>query len=135
MKPYHHVSVDAEMKQDTKMWLNFLVKDPTSVRKSFVDLSKVLLAVEISFFSDASASENKGLGCLFEHRWCFALWERSFIKQYKPSIGYLELYAVTVAIHLWAKHLSDRRVVIFCDNLSIAHLINQIAQIASFCCD
>ena len=124
-KQYHHVNVDQEMKQDTKMWLTFLNKDPLGVCRPFVDLSRALIADEIEFFSDASGAVHNGIGCLFKDAWSFAFWEEHVILQKQPSTEYLELYAVMIAIFLWAKDLANRRVIIFCDNMSIGHCINK----------
>ena len=57
-------------------------------------------------------------------RWCYTMWEPG-LRRNQPSIEYLELYAVTVVIVLWAKLLKNCRVIIFCDNLTITRVINK----------
>ena len=125
-KQHHHVNLDAETKDDCKVWLDFLQEENvSSVCRLFVDLSLSLKADEIMFYSDASTGESNGIGCVFNTRWCFDYWELGFIKKNQPSIEYLELYTITVAVVLWAKYLPNRRVVIFCDNQMITHVLNK----------
>ena len=113
------------MRTDTKVWLKFLKGDPMAVCRPFVDLSKSLVADQIFFFTDAAGSKTKeGIGCVYASNWCYTSWEKHFIENCRPSIRYLELYAIMVAIHLWVKSLSNTRVIIFCDNLSIVHALN-----------
>ena len=64
-------------------------------------------------FTDAAEGEKRGLGCVFEQKWRFAMWEDNFIRNCHPSIEYLELYAIMVAVELWARYLQNRRVIIF----------------------
>ena len=45
LKPYHHVKLDREFKEDCKMWEIFL-KDPLEVNRPFIDLSVTLEATE-----------------------------------------------------------------------------------------
>ena len=51
----------------------------------------------------------------------------------KPSIAYLELYAVIIAIELWAYRLANVRIIIFCDNQSVVEMINKAASPCKKC--
>ena len=42
----------------------------------------------------------------------------------KPSIEYLELFAVTVGVLNWVKLFHNRKIVLFCDNEAVVHMIN-----------
>ena len=127
------MTVDRDTKEDTEVWLDFLEKDPMVVCRPFVDCAKVLVADQLRWFTDASGGESNGLGCVFNEKWCYTAWEKNFIKKYSPSIEFLELYAVTVAVVLWAKYLKDKRVVIFCDNLSVVHMLNESTSYLGNC--
>ena len=107
LKRYHHVNVNSEMCLDAGMWLTLLTHDAT-VSRPFVDLSINVLADEIDFFSDASATPDKGFSCVFGRFWTLSMWQPGYIQKYGPSSDYLELYAVSVAILLWAKKLQNR---------------------------
>ena len=42
----------------------------------------------------------------------------------KPSIEYLELFAVAVAVKLWIRRFKNKKIYLFCDNLSVVHMLN-----------
>ena len=127
LKQYHHIRVDAEMKLDCAAWLQFL-EHPSSVARPMIDFDKCTFnAEELQFFSDATKARNLGYGTLFASHWCYQMWEPGLIQKYDPSIEYLELYAITVVIFLWAHKLENKRVVIFCDNESLVFWINKLS--------
>ena len=71
--------------------------------------SGTLITSKINFYTDASGSPKLGFGGVFEGHWMFSQWEKSFVETYKPSIEFLELYAVSVGIELWSEYLQNRR--------------------------
>ena len=87
----------------------------------------------IEFFSDASASRNLGFGCLYQNNWIQVMWEEGFIDECKPSIEFLELYALIAGILTWEKKLSNRRVAIFCDNMGVVHMVNGLTSSCQKC--
>ena len=95
--------------------------------------SVVLKAEKIGFFTDASGSHKLGYGCIFKDNWTFGTWGEDFIKKDKPSIEYLELYAVAVAIVLWSEKLANKRVRINCDNQSVVSMINKTVSSCKSC--
>ena len=132
-KQHHHVRVVGEMKADTVTWISFS-HSQESVARPWVDFKLVNDAETIQFYSDASWVHNKGLGRFFNGSWCYAQWEEGFVEKYKPSIEYLELYALTVGVLLWFHKLKDRRVRIHCDNLTICHVLNSNSSSAGTAC-
>ena len=42
----------------------------------------------------------------------------------EPSIEYLELYAVLVGVMNWIKIFANKRIILFCDNEAVVHMIN-----------
>ena len=46
------------------------------------------------------------------------------MQECEPSIEYLELFGVTVAMLLWLKHMPNKKIMLFCDNQSVVHMIN-----------
>ena len=86
--------------------------------RPFVDFEDDLVATELEFFSDASLNEHFRIGARFRDEWFFAQWPVGFIKSCKPSIQYVELLGLTMAVFTWIKYLAHRRVIIFCDNLA-----------------
>ena len=123
LKQHHHIRVDKEMKLDTLVWAQFL-ETPAAMYRPFIDFdAKTVHADEIDFHSDASGAKNLRCGAILGKAWFFTQWEPGFINTFKPSIEFLELYAVTLAIELWSYQLRNKRVIIFCDNLSVVHML------------
>ena len=109
LRKHHHITLDAEFKRDCQVWKEFLSdsKNGVTVCRPMVDLSTCLTAQEIFFYSDASAGEHRGMGCVFENDWLFAMWEPNYIKDYKPSIEYLELLVFCAGIFTWEHRLKN----------------------------
>ena len=137
LKPHHHIRLDAEFKNDCKIWLNFLNDDKLAkvVNRPMVNLSQNLLADQIVFYSDASAREDLDFGCILNKSWIFGRWEDGFIDQYKPSIEYLKLFALVVGMITWQNkpELNNCRVIMFCDNQVVVAMINNISSSCSQC--
>ena len=55
MKAHHHLNITKEMRSDLTMWLEFLVTPNVYCRRRpFIDYSKVLSAIDLDWFTDAS---------------------------------------------------------------------------------
>ena len=65
-----------------------------------IELTDFSLSTEIGFYLDASTAKNLGFGTIFGNRWIQGTWTPGFIDKYKPSIKYLELFALTVGFLL-----------------------------------
>ena len=128
LRHYHHVKIDEEFKRDGEIWLAFLENaNAKTITRPFLDFDSqdtTFNARTLSFFSDASANENLGMGCFFDGEWTFAKWEPDYIRNCQPSIAYLERYALCTAIFVWQEKLQNMRFVIFCDNESVVHMVN-----------
>ena len=96
----------------------------------YVDFARL----HISFYSDASASDKLGFGCLLNSKLIQGFWEPKFIEQ-KPSIEFLELFALTVGILTWQNHeeLTNCWVVVFCDNTAVVQMINNMSSSCKHC--
>ena len=51
----------------------------------------------------------------------------------QPSIEFLELYAVVVAVKLWISRFQNRRIILFCDNMSVVFMINRNSSKCKHC--
>ena len=110
LKQYHHVKLDSEFRFDCEVWRIFLAHHrDESVCRPMVDLESTVSATTLQFYKDVSANQKLGFGGIFNKRWLFGKWEVDFIKVNKPSIEYLELYAVIAAIITWGQLLQDQR--------------------------
>ena len=99
-----------------------------------VDLSdKGVTSQNIGFYSDASASKEMGFGTIMGNKWVQAMWNEgypNFIKECQPSIEFLELYALCAGVFTWEADdaLVNGRVILFCDNMAVVHMINEMTS-------
>ena len=126
-KKNHHLSVTGEMKADLRTWLEFL-QDPLSSARPFFHFNTQLLSTDIDFYTDASTSH--GCGGICGEDWFIFDWDQHDLvfKHVKPSINYLELYAVVVGVVNWIHRFRNRKVTIHCDNQSVIAMINQTSS-------
>ena len=121
LKPHHHIRINTEMRGDLEMWFSFL-NHPAVYCRPFLDFSKTIQADEIDMYSDASGKI--GMGALCGADWMMQLWDDEFIRKYRPSIEYLELFGVVAGVLAWIHRFRNRRVILFCDNKSVVDMIN-----------
>ena len=131
-KPHHHTNVDKQLKLDLQMWLTFLRFEGVFSRP-FLDFSLIINADEINFYTDASRNPNLGMGGVCEKAWFIKRWNPDFIRAEYPSIAFLELYALAVGVLLWAENYANKRIVIFCDNQSVVHMVNSTTSACKQC--
>ena len=126
LKQHHHIRVNGEIKADCQMWIDFL--DNYSQRITlcwlFIDLKKFESSETLFFYTDSSANKRLGFGGVFGYRWLFERWEPGYIAANKPSIEYLELAALCIVVITWGQYLTNTRIVIFCNNQAVVHMVN-----------
>ena len=132
MKKHHHIKVRAEMRMDLETWLHFL-DHPTIYARKFLDMDINITSEDVDFYTDASANPQLGCGGICEKDWFIQQWDEEFIKLCKPSINYLELYAMTVAILSWIHKFQNKRIFIFCDNMSVVQMVNNTTSKCKNC--
>ena len=124
LKPHHHTRLTVSLRNDLFMWLKFL-SNPNIFCRPFLDFTKLITANEISLYTDASRNANLGAGGICERSWFLVRWDYHFIIDNQPSIEFLELFAVVVAVKLWIKRYQNSRILLFCDNMSVVYMINK----------
>ena len=134
LKQYHHVNLDSEFRKDCLMWVEFL-QHQSVVNRPMVDFEdSTINSVQLRFYTDASGSQNHGgFGCYFFPEWTYSKWEKGFIKQYRPNIKCLELYALCVGVFTWEKRLQNVQAIIFCDNTAIWDSVNDSGSKCKYC--
>ena len=130
MMPYHHINVNREIKQDLQVWRSFLT-NPVIYCRPFLDYTKVLSASDLNWYSDASGVI--GYGGVHDGQWFAGLWDKDWLDDKKPSIEFLELYAVSLGILLWAHKHRNARVCLYCDNKTVVHVINAASSSCKYC--
>ena len=112
------------MKLDLKLWRTFLYQ-PEAYSRPFIDLNGIKTAKQLNFYTDASRNYNLGCGGCYNKEWFALQWDNQFMQLYNPSINYLELYALVVGLVLWMKNFKDERIIVYCDNMSVVHMVNK----------
>ena len=97
MKAHHHVRLSDDVRMDLMIWQMFL-KNPLAYARPFADFSNEWTAEDLDLFTDSSANPEFGCGGHCGSEWFNIKWDSTFIIENKPSINYLELFAVTVAV-------------------------------------
>ena len=136
LKPFHRIRLDAEFKADCNIWLKFLTNPDLNelVNRPMSDWENPELnSNDICFFSDASASEKLGYGCLLDTNWVQGFWEKGFIAKNKPSIEYLELFTLCAGIFTWQNLLNHCNITVFCDNTAVVAMINNMMSSCKNC--
>ena len=128
IKSYHHIILDQEFRFDCLMWEIFLQKNNKRFARPIIDFSETLIATKTKFETDASLAFDKGSGCYFNGLWTFAQWPKGFIQTCKPSIEFAELYALCLGVLTWSNLLTNTRVIVFVDNESVMHMINNMTS-------
>ena len=127
LKHYHYVRLDREFKLDCVAWKAFL-ENIDIICRPLVDYSKNAGAETVPIYSDASANHKLGFAAVFLPFWTFGVWEVGWIRKNKPSITFLELYALLVGIMTWQGKLRNVRLTVFCDNKSVRDMMNSQAS-------
>ena len=64
----------------------------------------------------------------------YGKWDKVlFLERFEPSIEYLELYALTARVLTWLERFRNRKIFLFCDNISIVHMINNTSAKCKNC--
>ena len=132
-KQHYHIRLDQEFKLDCQIWMEFLTGSlGTVANRPMIDLSVVQTSMEIGFTSDASASQEfgYGFGATLGTRWILGAWPRDFVKNEKPSIEYLELFALVAGVLTWQSDrcLCNARISVHCDNIAVVHMVNNLTS-------
>ena len=132
MRQDHHINITAEMKMDLQLW-NIFLQHPSIYARKFIDLDSSIQSSDVDFYTDASANPELGCGGVCGNDWFILQWNDKFVKKHKPSINYLELYAMTVAISIWIEKFKNQRIYIFCDNMSVVQMVNKTSSKCKNC--
>jgi len=106
--------VPTDVKLDIQWWSACLGKWNG---RNAVTPSDWTTAEDIGFFTDASGSH--GYGMVFGPHWCYGSWPDSLKHE---SIEWKELFAVVLACLTWSTSLTNRRVLLYCDNEAVCHV-------------
>lgn len=116
-KPHHMVRITLGAKLDAVMWKTFLME--------FNGSAAFLPTVwhdssTLQFYTDASLT--LGYGAYFAGSWFSGRWPKN---PHNWSIAVCELIPIAIAILTWGVYISDKKVLIFCDNEAVASVLNK----------
>ena len=79
----------------------------------------------MKLFADASGNANIDWGAWLPHTgaWMYGQWEINFLEQFKPSIDFLELYALLARVVTWVPHDTNHIVLFHSDNTHTVHVL------------
>ena len=119
LKPYHHLRIKEESRLDLMVWKQFL-STPQAFCRPFMDAAEIDAETR-QMYSDASGKIGMGAICYSSRM--YTAWPEDFLKE-KPTIEYLELYALVAGVLRWGHRFKNRRVRLFCDNMGVVHMVN-----------
>ncbi|XP_048757041.2 uncharacterized protein LOC130046337 isoform X1 [Ostrea edulis] len=118
-KPHFRLRVTIGMKQDARVWLDFL--ENFNGRAPFPDLlwsSNTAL----NLFTDSCAS--CGGGAFYNNSWLVIKWSSTWDSQVLRDITFLELVPILCAFWVWAGSFESKKVLLHTDNLALVHILN-----------
>lgn len=134
-RKYHHLRVDKELRADCRVWYQFLDME-LAVCRPFLDFNAVLHADQIQFFTDGALDGDRlGVGGCYGSSWFTAVESVDKYQnvKFKLNIQIVELLAITLGLSLWMERLRNRRVVLFCDNEAVVHMVNKSTSGCKVC--
>ena len=129
LKPHHHLYLNNEARIDLDIWRKFL-NYPDIFCRPFMEFGAAT-ADDICMYSDASGVI--GFGALCDSSWLAGTWDQQFIKEQKPSIEFLELWALTAGVLSWIHRFKNRKIYLFCDNKTVRDAINRASSRCKNC--
>ena len=119
-EPHHHIKLNSSFQKDVAMWLVFL--DQWDGSNIFLDIATTH-SPTLEFSTDASGS--LGYGAIFNNLWFQGAWSKQFhAHPEQQSIAWKELFPVYLACQVWGPLWSDKRIILWCDNVSVTHILN-----------
>ena len=116
---YYHVSLSSPIHQDLLMWQSFLT---ANVGSTLIPNQRFWSSADLHLATDASAT--LGFGLVFGNHWAAAPWPQDFLAT-NPSIEFLELFPIVLAVVQFATHLANTKVRFSCDNQAVVAIINR----------
>ena len=116
-RAHHRIRLSKGTKHDIMVWLNFL---STFNGRSFFyhDIWETSSFIEL--YTDAAGS--KGYGAILGQHWFFGPFSDTW---QSFNITFLELFPITLAVHLWSRHMSNRCIMFVTDNATLVSIINK----------
>lgn len=119
---HYHVALTSQCRKDLTMWVDFL-DDWNGI--SILLEPGFTPAADVELFTDASGTI--GFGGYFSGRWFQGRWPNCMRVNVTSanSMARLELFPIVVASLLWGHLWRGKRIMFFCDNKAVVHIIRK----------
>lgn len=114
---YIHVRVTVDVKEDLRVWLEFL---RSYNGKSFFRDDKLLSGDHLKLHTDAA--KTIGFGAIYGANWFSGEWPENWKSHH---ITLLELYPIVAAVRVWGTDWANRSVCFYSDNIAVVAIINK----------
>ncbi|VDI15265.1 Hypothetical predicted protein [Mytilus galloprovincialis] len=114
----HHVHIKA-CRPDLVMWSKFL-NNWNGV--SFFLNDNIVKAADMQLFTDATLTS---FGGFYQNHWFQGNFPEDLILTEESSIAFFELYPIVMACVLWGHYWPRKRILFYCDNLSVVEIITK----------
>ena len=124
----HHRRIPKSVYEDLLVFRTFLVECAQEKYRSIPFLVKQKrFNEELQLFADASGAKANGFGCVYKNQWAWGTWAHTTIfNEITPNIALLELFAIVVAVEIWAPQLAGKAIVLRSDNTATVACINSM---------
>ena len=116
-KPHHRIKLSRAVKEDLKVWKEFLVNFNG---KCFFLEDRFISADLLQLYTDASGS--MGYGAVFQQSWFYGEWDENW-EDINITVKYL--YPIVLALELWGNKLQNKSVMPNCDNEALVFVLNK----------
>ncbi|CAG2200279.1 unnamed protein product [Mytilus edulis] len=117
-RDWHKARLKGDIAQDILWWNNFI--------SSFNGKSLILDQYPVT--SVATDACRSGAGGFFDNDWFYVNWQCDFPFAENLHINELEALSVVFAARRWAKAWQNKRVLIFCDNVTTVSCLNKCSS-------
>ena len=136
VNPSHHRRVTKEVYQDLIMFKSFLQEcaEERYRNRPFM-IKQEKFKDQIQFYTNTANLVTRGFGCMFENDWAFGNWQATplFADSLSPNIALLELFAIVMAVELWAELIQGQPIILQSDNKATVHNINSMKSEVPAC--
>lgn len=121
-KPYHHIRLSKGIREDLKMWEQFLTNFNGV---SYMLDTEWVSANTLNLQTDSAGGSALGCGLYFDGHWCHMPWPDQWSKSdILRDITFLELIPIALAVCLWKEKFKEKRIQFACDNMAVVHILN-----------
>ena len=121
-KPFHHLRVTREMKEDMLVWLFFL-QEFNGV--SYIPEDRWFSSDSLQLFTDSAGSADLGAACFLDGKWCFFQWPEKWRGcEVLRDMTFLEMIPVVLSMFVWGTVLANKKIILHIDNEALVYVLN-----------